>query len=98
MIAGDWAFNLKFRETDFLIDYPPVFNAMLGDLRQRASSDIEDLKAIESASSDDEVLTTDKQRHDPDHDDPKTDTKATADTRSAGIVSSGKIPSLGTRS
>jgi hypothetical protein len=56
MIAGDWAFNLKFRETDFLIDYPPVFNAMLDDLRQRASSDIEDLKAIESASSDDEVV------------------------------------------
>ncbi|TDI36923.1 MAG: methyl-accepting chemotaxis protein [Acidobacteria bacterium] len=56
MISGDWAFNLQFRETDFLIDYPPVFNAMLDDLRRRATSDIEDLKAIESASSDDEVV------------------------------------------
>ncbi len=56
IIAGDWAFNLKFRDTDFLNDLPPVFNAMLDHLRQRSASEIEDLKAIESASSDDEVV------------------------------------------
>ncbi len=56
MIAGDLAFNLQFRESDFLIDFPPVFNAMLDSLRQRSASEIEDLKAIESASSNDEVV------------------------------------------
>ena len=56
MIAGDWAFNLKFRDTDFLNDLPPIFNAMMDNLRQRSASDIEDLKAIESASSNDEVV------------------------------------------
>ena len=56
MISGDWAFNLQFRESDFLIDFPPVFDAMLDDLRQRSSSDIEDLKAIESVSSNEEVV------------------------------------------
>ena len=56
MIAGDLAFDLQFRESDFLIDFPPVFNAMLDSLRQRSASEIEDLKAIESASSNDEVV------------------------------------------
>lgn len=57
LIEGDWNFTLKFRETDFLNDFPPVFNALLENLRERSASDIEDLKAIERASSDDDVAT-----------------------------------------
>jgi methyl-accepting chemotaxis protein len=54
--AGDWNFLLRFREGDFMTDFPPAFNSMLEGLRAIAASDVEELKAIEACGSDDAEL------------------------------------------
>ncbi|HXV63318.1 MAG TPA: hypothetical protein VEK15_21645 [Vicinamibacteria bacterium] len=45
---GDWSFNLRFRQRDFLRDLPGSFNAMLAGLRQQAESEVDELKMIET--------------------------------------------------
>lgn len=52
---GELDFKIQFRHGDFLNDLPPVFNAMLTRLREQAVSELEDIKAIESAADSAEV-------------------------------------------
>ena len=53
---GDWAFKLQFRNGDFLNDFPDVFNGMLESLRRQTVDELDELKAIEAAADDGEVL------------------------------------------
>jgi len=52
---GDLAFKLRFRQGDFLNDFPEVFNAMLESLRRKNVDELEELKGIEAAADDAEV-------------------------------------------
>lgn len=49
---GDWAFQLQFRQGDFLRDFPTIFNDMLENLRKRTAEELDELKAIEGAAAD----------------------------------------------
>jgi len=49
---GDLAFDLKFREGDFLNDFPAVFNGMLEALRERGREELQQLEAIANAAGD----------------------------------------------
>ena len=49
---GDLAFKLKFRDGDFLADFPDVFNAMLERLRRQSVEELDELKAIEASPED----------------------------------------------
>lgn len=53
--AGDWNFLLRFREGDFMTDFPPAFNSMLEGLRTLAAADVDELKAIEAANDEAEL-------------------------------------------
>lgn len=46
---GEWDFDVRFRERDFLRDMPAVFNGMLGGLKEQTAADIEKLKELEGA-------------------------------------------------
>lgn len=52
---GDLAFELRFRQGDFLNDLPGVFNTMLSSLKKQASEELEELEAIEAAAPSDVV-------------------------------------------
>jgi methyl-accepting chemotaxis protein len=49
---GDVNFEIRFRDRDFLEDFPDYFNKMLDSLKQQGGNDIETLKAIEDSLSD----------------------------------------------
>jgi methyl-accepting chemotaxis protein len=53
---GDWAFKLQFRQGDFLNDFPDKFNGMLENLRRQTVEELDELKAIEAAADDNEIL------------------------------------------
>lgn len=46
---GEWDFEVRFREKDFLKDMPSIFNGMLKGLRELTAADIEKLKELEGA-------------------------------------------------
>jgi methyl-accepting chemotaxis protein len=46
---GDVNFEVRFRNRDFLMDFPGYFNNMLRQLKERGVGDIENLKAIENS-------------------------------------------------
>ena len=50
--GGDINFDIRFRDRDFLEDFPGYFNRMLQALKEQSSNDIEVLKAIEANLSD----------------------------------------------
>ncbi len=54
---GDWAFELSFRDGDFLNDFPEVFNAMLEKLRRQSVEELDELKAIEASAGDASEVT-----------------------------------------
>lgn len=45
---GDLSFELRFRDRDFLFDFPEHFNAMLRSLQAQGVKDVEALKEIEA--------------------------------------------------
>lgn len=45
---GDMNFEVRFRDHDFLMDFPGYFNNMLRRLKERGVGDVETLKSIES--------------------------------------------------
>ena len=49
---GDWSVDLRFRETDFLKDYPTVFNELVSSLRRGAEQDLQDLELLSAAAGD----------------------------------------------
>lgn len=49
---GDFGVRLAFRQGDFLTDFPAVFNAMVGELRHRAETDREMVRALEESLDD----------------------------------------------
>ena len=53
---GDLAFKLRFRNGDFLNDFPEIFNAMLERLRRQSAEELDALKAIEASVSDADEL------------------------------------------
>lgn len=50
--GGDVNFDIRFRDRDFLADFPGYFNKMLQSLKDQSINDIEVLKAIEENLSD----------------------------------------------
>ncbi len=44
---GDLNFEIRFRDRDFLRDFPGYFNNMLRGLKEQGTNDIEALKSIE---------------------------------------------------
>jgi len=49
---GDVNFEIRFRDRDFLEDFPSYFNRMLESLKKQSGNDVETLKAIEESLSD----------------------------------------------
>lgn len=49
---GDWTVDLRFRETDFLQDYPTVFNGLVSSLRRGAEQDLQELELLAAAAGD----------------------------------------------
>ncbi len=49
---GEFGFELRFRQGDFLNDLPVVFNGMIERLRERDREELGELKAIESSLGD----------------------------------------------
>ena len=49
---GDVNFEIRFRDRDFLEDFPGYFNGMLESLKKQGGNDVETLKAIEESLSD----------------------------------------------
>jgi hypothetical protein len=45
---GDFNFEIRFRDRDFLRDFPGYFNNMLRGLKEQGTTDIEALRSIES--------------------------------------------------
>lgn len=50
--AGDFRFELRFRQNDFLADFADAFNDMGDGLRRATEDDLEALAAIEEVASD----------------------------------------------
>ncbi len=55
---GDVNFEVRFRDRDFLEDFPGYFNNMLRALREQSSEDINVLKAIENQIDDPNKIKT----------------------------------------
>ena len=55
---GDVNFEVRFRDRDFLEDFPGYFNNMLRALREQSSEDIDVLKAIENQIDDPNKIKT----------------------------------------
>jgi methyl-accepting chemotaxis protein len=51
---GDVNFEIRFRDRDFLKDFPGYFNNMMRGLKEQATRDIEALKAVEEQLEDSE--------------------------------------------
>ena len=51
---GDVNFEVRFRDRDFLMDFPGYFNNMLRQLKERGVGDVETLRAIETNLGDTE--------------------------------------------
>jgi methyl-accepting chemotaxis protein len=49
---GDLNFEIRFRDRDFLRDFPGYFNNMLRGLKEQGTNDIETLKSIENNLTD----------------------------------------------
>jgi methyl-accepting chemotaxis protein len=49
---GDLAFELRFRQGDFLKDLPGIFNGMVASLKKQTTAELEALEAIEAAAGD----------------------------------------------
>jgi methyl-accepting chemotaxis protein len=49
---GDVNFEIRFRDRDFLEDFPGYFNRMLESLKERGNADLEVLKALEASLND----------------------------------------------
>jgi hypothetical protein len=49
---GDLNFEIRFRDRDFLRDFPGYFNNMLRGLKEQGTNDIEALKSIENKITD----------------------------------------------
>jgi len=47
MSEGDVSFELRFRDRDFLVDFPDYFNRMLRTLQEEGAKDVEVLRDIE---------------------------------------------------
>ncbi len=58
MGKGDWNFEVRFREGDFIGNIPDVFNGMLDGLRDHARSEVEQLRAIEEMVADNDKART----------------------------------------
>jgi len=53
--SGDLKVDVSFRDGDFLTDFPETFNAMVQAFRDRETSDLEKLHAIETARDPEKV-------------------------------------------
>jgi len=49
LAQGDFNFQIKFRDRDFLLDFPGYFNTTLNHLKTQALGDIEALRSIEAS-------------------------------------------------